>query len=121
MAQDTIFLYFWTKKLNLKQVRIDKFLWHSRIYKSRSKAIEACRKKQIKINKNPVKPSFEVHQNMIIVVNKKQIVYEYKILDIPSKRISPKIVYLYLEQITSQIQMEKNEILISNKKLLNQT
>ena len=98
-------------------MRIDKFLWHCRIYKSRSKAIEACKKKHIKVKMKSVKPSFEIYIDLTINVRKEQIIYEYKILDIPSKRLSPKLVYLYLEEITCNSQIEKNEILISNKKL----
>ncbi len=52
-------------------MRIDQFLWFSRIYKTRTSAGNACKKGHIKIDSKTLKPSFEVYPNLTISVKKK--------------------------------------------------
>ena len=66
-------------------MRIDKYLWCIRLFKTRSIATNACKKGQVKIDGNNLKPSKEVFGNEIIVVRKNQINYKIKVLDITRK------------------------------------
>jgi len=81
-------------------MRIDKYLWCVRYYKTRSLATSACKKGQIRINDNIVKPSREVYIGDKIGVRKNQINYKLKINDIPESRMSAKLVDIYRTDIT---------------------
>ena len=58
-------------------MRIDKFLWYSRIYKSRTIASNACKKGHVKIDSTSLKPSYEVFPNMILYVKKNFPIFPY--------------------------------------------
>ena len=90
-----------------KSVRIDKFLWATRIYKTRSLASEACRKGRIIVNNVPAKPSLTVKKNQIILVKKLPVTYTYEILDLVENRVSAKIVSDYLNDLTSEEEKAK--------------
>ena len=81
-------------------MRIDKYLWCVRYYKTRSLATSACKKGQIRINDNIVKPSREVYIGDKIGVRKNQINHKLKINDIPESRMSAKLVDIYRTDIT---------------------
>tara|TARA_B100000131_G_scaffold150944_2_gene146464 strand:- start:39 stop:425 length:387 start_codon:yes stop_codon:yes gene_type:complete len=87
--------------------RIDKWLWSMRIFKTRSLAVEACNKGNIKINNLKVKPSRNIKIGEIIQVRKGTIKYLYKIKDITNKRINSKLVINYLEDITPEDEIIK--------------
>ena len=77
-------------------MRIDKFLWCVRYYKTRSLATTACKKGHIKVNNDTVKPSREVYPQDIIEVRKNQINYKLVVNDIPDNRVGAKLVDIYL-------------------------
>ena len=92
-------------------MRIDKYLWCIRIFKTRSLATTACKKGQVKIDDSNVKPAKEVFGNELISVRKNQINYKLKVLDIPENRVGAKLVYLYRKDITPKEEFEKMEVL----------
>ena len=96
-------------------MRIDQFLWFSRVYKTRTTASNACKKGHVKMNLKSLKPSAEIYPNMIISVKKNQILNMFEIKDLPKSRVGPKIVELYIKNITPVSELEKKEIIISNK------
>ena len=96
-------------------MRIDQFLWFSRIFKSRTIASNACKKGHIKKNSKSLKPSDEVYPNMTINVKKNQINYTYTIKDLPNSRVGAKIVNLYIDNITPNSEINKKEIINLNK------
>mgnify|MGYP006094407935 FL=1 len=96
-------------------MRIDQFLWHSRIFKSRTIAGNACKKGHVKMNLKSLKPSSEVYPNMNISVRKNQILNQYEIKDLPKSRVGAKIVDLYLKNVTPISELEKKETIRSNK------
>ena len=96
-------------------MRIDQFLWFSRIYKSRTIAGNACKKGHVKMNLKSLKPSSEVYPNMTISVKKNQILNQYEIKDLPKSRIGAKIVDLYINNITPKSELEKKAIIRANK------
>jgi ribosome-associated heat shock protein Hsp15 len=83
-----------------KTIRIDKFLWSVRIYKTRSLASDECRKGRIIIGDVQVKPSRIVTKNELITVKKPPVVYLYKIIEPIENRVSAKLVPNYIEDLT---------------------
>ncbi|MEN8136998.1 MAG: RNA-binding S4 domain-containing protein [Bacteroidota bacterium] len=96
-------------------MRIDKYLWSIRVYKTRSQAAEACKKNRVVINDIPVKSSREVKLNEIIRVRKNQINYEYKVLDIPKSRVGAKLVADYCINVTPKEETDKLDVLKYSK------
>jgi len=92
-------------------MRIDKYLWCIRVFKTRSIATAACKKGQVKLNQNSVKPSKEVFGDELILVRKNQINYQIKVLDLPQSRVGAKLVDLYRKDVTPKEEFEKTELL----------
>lgn len=96
-------------------MRIDKFLWCVRYYKTRTIATTACKKGQVKVNGNAVKPSREVYATDKIQLRKNQINYELTVNDIPANRVSAKLVDIYRIDTTPKSQFESQELLKYSK------
>lgn len=92
-------------------MRIDKYLWCIRLFKTRSLATTACRKGHIKIESKSVKPSKEVFGNELLLVRKNQINYQLKVLDLPDSRVGAKLVDLYRKDVTPKEAFEQTELL----------
>ena len=92
-------------------MRIDKFLWCVRVYKTRSIATEAVKQGKVRVNEAVVKPSREVYATDKISVRKNQINYQLEVLDLPKSRVGPKLVNLYINDITPKGEFEKLELL----------
>ncbi|MDE3744098.1 RNA-binding S4 domain-containing protein [Maribacter polysaccharolyticus] len=92
-------------------MRIDKYLWHTRYFKTRNIASTACKKGQVKVNGQVVKPSREVYPSDEITVRKNQINLQFTILDIPSNRIGAKLVDMYRKDTTPKEAFENEELL----------
>lgn len=92
-------------------MRIDKFLWVVRYFKTRNLATEACNKGHISINNQKVKPSRLVLTGDKIEVRKNQINYTFDVLNIPDNRIGAKLVELYIKDTTPKEAFEKLELL----------
>ena len=87
--------------------RIDKWLWAVRIFKTRSMATEACAGGKVKIDGATVKASRKIFQNDIVQVRKGVIKYLYKIRRITEKRVGPKLVTDFIENITPEEELVK--------------
>ena len=81
-------------------MRIDKYLWAIRYYKTRNIATEACKKGHVKVNGSIVKPSREVYPTDTLVVRKNQIDFQLTVLDIPASRVGAKLVDIYRKDTT---------------------
>lgn len=92
-------------------MRVDKFLWCVRYFKTRSIATEACKQGKVRINDQIVKPSREVYPSDKLMIRKDQINYEIEILDLPPSRVGAKLVGLYLNDITPKEALEKLDLL----------
>ena len=88
------------------EVRIDKWLWATRIFKTRTIALEACKKNRVTVNDVSAKPSRMIRIGDIISVRKPPITYSFKVLGLTSNRIGAKLVPEYLENITPPEQYE---------------
>jgi ribosome-associated heat shock protein Hsp15 len=98
-------------------MRIDKFLWCTRYYKTRGLAADAIKKGQIKVNQQVAKASREVFASDKIIIRKDQINYETLVLDIPPSRVSAKLVDIYRKDETPKEAFEHLEMLKLNKEL----
>ena len=92
------------------EVRVDKYLWAMRIYKTRSIATNACKCGRVKMNGVEVKPSRMFHVGDIFTVRKGPITYTYRILQLWGNRLGAKVVPSYLEDITPPEQLELLEL-----------
>lgn len=92
-------------------MRIDKFLWHTRYFKTRNIATTACKKGHIRINEHVVKPSREVYPMDKIIVRKNQINFECTVLDIPKNRVGAKLVDIFRKDTTPAIAFENQELI----------
>ena len=93
-----------------EDVRVDKWLWAVRIFKTRSQASEACRKGHVTIDELPVKPSRSVHVGEIVHVRKSPVVHRFKILALSEKRMSAKLTPDFVEDITPAEELEIMEM-----------
>jgi ribosome-associated heat shock protein Hsp15 len=96
-------------------MRIDKFLWCVRYYKTRTIATEACKKGHIKINEQAAKPSREVYPMDKISVRKDQINYQLTVNDIPANRVGAKLVDIYRIDTTPKDAFDAQDMLKYSK------
>lgn len=87
-------------------MRIDKFLWCVRFYKTRSIAADEIKKNRVSLAGQPVKSSREVREGDVIKIRKNQIDYQMKVLQIPKSRIGAKLVPLHIQDKTEKEQYE---------------
>ncbi len=92
-------------------MRVDKYLWCIRYYKTRSIATNACKKGQVKVNEQVVKPSREVYPTDTIELRKDQINYKIVVNDLPEHRVGAKLVDIYRTDITPKEAFEAKELL----------
>ena len=95
-----------------QEVRIDKWLWAMRIYKTRTLATEACRKGRVTVNNdsNPVKAARTVKPGDTVHVRKPPVTYSFLIKAVCENRLGAKLVPEYLENITPQDQYDLLEV-----------
>jgi len=101
-------------------MRVDKYLWSVRYYKTRSIATRACKKGAIKVNDAVVKPSRDVFPTDKIGVRKNQINYTLEVLDLPKSRLGAKLVDMYRKDTTPKEAFEGQEMLQYSKKYYRQ-
>ena len=94
----------------MAEARIDKWLWASRIFKTRTIAAEACKKGRVFINGTQVKPSRMIKPGEVIQVKKPPVTYSFKVLQAIEKRIGAKLVPEILENVTTPEQYELLEM-----------
>ena len=91
----------------MEEVRIDKYLWSIRVFKTRSEATDACKGGKIRVNGADIKPSKSVKEGDMIVARKGAVTYTYKVLQLVDKRQGAKMVPLYAENLTPQEELDK--------------
>lgn len=96
-------------------MRIDKYLWCVRYYKTRNQASIACKKGHIKVNDAITKPSREIYISDSITIRKNQINYKIKVNDIPPNRVGAKLVDIYRIDLTPKSEFEAQELLKYSK------
>ncbi|MBL7472514.1 RNA-binding S4 domain-containing protein [Robertkochia sediminum] len=96
-------------------MRIDKFLWSTRYFKTRNQASEACKKGHIRVNDAVVKPSRDVYPGDKLIVRKNQVNYELLVLDLPTSRVGAKLVDIYRKDTTPKEAFEHSDLLKYSK------
>ncbi|MGD1980245.1 MAG: RNA-binding S4 domain-containing protein [Flavobacteriaceae bacterium] len=91
-------------------MRIDQFLWCIRLFKSRNMASNACKKGQVQINNQSVKPSREIIPTDHIQLRKNQLWRSFEVLDLPKTRVGAKLVGLYYLETTPTSLLEQEEL-----------
>lgn len=93
-----------------KEVRIDKWLWAVRLFKTRTIAIEACKKGRITIKGVQVKPSRMIKVGDVLDIRRAPITYSFEVLDLSEKRMGAKLVPQFMRDVTSPTQLEMLEL-----------
>jgi ribosome-associated heat shock protein Hsp15 len=88
-------------------VRIDKFLWAVRIYKTRTVAADAVKMNRVSVDGAWVKASYDVRVGDVLDVRKGQITFRFRVLELVANRQPAKNVPLYIENITPQEELDK--------------
>jgi len=94
----------------MDSVRIDKFLWSARIYKTRTIAAEECEKHRVLINGAEVKPSRHAKAGDKLTVKKLPVVHTYEIIQLIDKRQPASLVKNYIVETTPQDELDKAEM-----------
>ena len=92
------------------EVRIDKWLWAIRLFKTRTLAVEACKKGRIMIQGTNIKPSRMIRVGDVIQIKKPPITYSFKVLDLSEKRMGAKLVPEFMEDATPQSEYDILEL-----------
>ena len=90
-----------------QSVRLDKYLWAVRVFKTRSDAADAIRQNRVMVNNAYAKPSREVKIGDMISVRRERVTYSYKVLDLVSSRQPAKNVPNYVLNCTPQEELDK--------------
>ena len=91
----------------MEELRIDKYLWSIRVYKTRTDATDACKGGKVRVNGADTKPSKSVKVGDGIVARKGAVTYTYKVLELIDKRQGAKLVPRYAENLTPQEELDK--------------
>lgn len=91
----------------MEEVRIDKYLWSIRVFKTRSEATDACKGGKIRVNGVDPKPSKPIKVGDVIVARKGAVTYTYKVLKLVDKRQGARLVPEYAENLTSAEELAK--------------
>ena len=93
-----------------EEVRIDKWLWDTRIFKTRTIASDACKKGRVTIKGQNVKPSHGIRVGQVVEVRKPPVTYSFEVLGLIENRVGAKLVPNYLKNVTSRDQLELLEM-----------
>ncbi|KGN69334.1 RNA-binding S4 domain-containing protein [Porphyromonas sp. COT-239 OH1446] len=94
----------------MAEIRVDKWLWAVRIFKTRSLATDACKKNRVSINGTPAKPARTLRLGDVVSVRKPPIEYSFRVLGLLNNRVGAKLVPEYMENVTPREQYEILEL-----------
>ena len=94
----------------MNEVRIDKWLWAMRIFKTRTIATEACKKGRVYVGDALAKPSRTIKVGDVVTVRKPPVTYSFRVLALTQNRLGAKLVPDYMENITPQSELDLLEI-----------
>jgi ribosome-associated heat shock protein Hsp15 len=90
-----------------KHVRIDKWLWAVRVFKTRTMAANACKKSNVFINGNSVKPSYIIKMDEVIEVKSSLLTRTFKVIGLLEKRVSASLAVNYVKETTPAEEFKK--------------
>ena len=88
-------------------VRIDKYLWAIRVFKTRSDATDACKGNKVRVGGSPAKPSKEVKPGEVIEIQKGTVRYSYRVIRLLENRVGAQLVPDFAENLTPQSELDK--------------
>ncbi len=91
----------------MDSVRIDKYLWAIRVYKTRNEATEACKGNKVQVNGVNAKPSREVHAGDMLLVRKGLVQMSFKVLQVAGNRMGASFVPEFAENLTPESELAK--------------
>lgn len=94
----------------MNEVRIDKWLWAMRIFKTRTVATEACKKGRVFVGDAIAKPSRTIKVGDVVKVRKPPVTYSFRALALTQNRLGAKLVPEYMENITPKSELDLLEI-----------
>ena len=92
------------------EVRIDKWLWAMRIFKTRTVATEACKLRRVSVGGQTAKPSRMIKVGDVVCVRKPPVTYSFKVLGLTENRLGAKLVPEYMENVTPQSELDLLEV-----------
>lgn len=92
-------------------VRIDKWLWAVRVFKTRSQATDACRSGKVRVAAQIVKPSHEVKPGEEISVSHQALIRTFKVLQLLGNRVAAPLVPLYMQDLTPEEEYSKLKLM----------
>ncbi len=95
-------------------VRVDKWLWAVRVFKTRSLAAEACKKSRVLIDGEAVKPGKNITVGTVLDVKKPPLIHTYKVIDLAEKRMGAKLVSDYMQDLTPEEELAKLDLMRYN-------
>lgn len=90
----------------MDEVRIDKWMWATRIFKTRTVAAYACKMGRVMVGGVTVKPSRMIKVGEVVQVCKPPVIFSFKVLDLTDLRMGAKLVPNYMENVTTPDQYE---------------
>ncbi|MCI8997989.1 MAG: RNA-binding S4 domain-containing protein [Muribaculaceae bacterium] len=90
----------------MNEVRVDKWLWAMRVFKTRTVATEACKKGRVYVGDTPIKPSRTIKVGDIVKVRKPPVTYSFRVLALTQNRLGAKLVPDYMENITPKSELD---------------
>lgn len=90
-----------------EEVRLDKYLWAIRAFKTRSEATEACKGNRVKVNGSEAKPSKMIRVGDMLEVRKAAIHYTWRAVGLIENRVGAQLVPQYAENLTPQEELDK--------------
>jgi len=98
----------------MNKIRVDKWLWSIRIFKSRTLATDACKGGKVKVANVSVKPSFQIGEGEVVVVKKNGFNFEFRAKTLIEKRVGAAIAVTCYEDVTPEDEKTKYEQWFSN-------
>ncbi len=90
-----------------EEVRLDKYLWAIRAFKTRSEATEACKGNRVKVNGSDAKPSKMIRVGDVMEVRKAAVHYTWRAIALIENRVGAQLVPQYAENLTPQEELDK--------------
>lgn len=92
-------------------MRVDKYLWAIRVFKTRSLASAACREGKVVVDESKMKPARAIKVNEVIHVRKGAVTFSYKVVALPKSRVGAPLVKDYSLDVTPQSELDKLEMI----------
>jgi ribosome-associated heat shock protein Hsp15 len=103
---------------SLTNIRIDKWLWAVRLFKTRKLALEACQKGHVKIDGTAVKPSRRVRLNETAVIKTERVVRTIRVVALTNRRVGPKLIIDFYEDLTDPEEYERAKKTVAQRILM---